>query len=260
MVRAPRVTAWFFGALLASLVFAWTFSGSLAWALLVPDASVVFLSNLMPMLLCFAAGLASEANALTQLTRPLALASFLLWASAYALTPYVRPMLFPVEIDRQSQWRGDVCLQTHCSTCAPAAAATLLHLRGLISNEREMVEACLTSARGTEPLGLYRGLALAAERSRRTARVARSDPQQWAAYDQLPNIALVRLGCSPQLGSSRWLLGPRSEGHAIVVLGRDVHGNWLIADPAFGTTSWTDDQFQSRFTGDAIYLADGAKR
>jgi hypothetical protein len=56
------------------------------------------------------------------------------------------------------------------------------------------------------------------------------------------------------------LLGPRSEGHAIVVLGRDVHGNWLIADPAFGTTSWTDDQFQSRFTGDAIYLADGAKR
>ena len=255
-IRSPRVSLWFFGALLASLVFAWTFSGNLGWAVLVPDASVVFISNLMPMLLSFAAGLAIEASALTRLSRPLALAAFVALPTAYAVTPYVRPMIYPVELGPEQEWRGGICLQTHSSTCAPAAAATLLHLRGMVASEREMVESCLTSSHGTEPLGLFRGLAVAVEQSPHSARVARSDPGQWAAYDQLPNIALVRLANQSDTGSARWLLGPRSEGHAIVVLGRDPQGNWLIADPAFGEAKWDDEQFRSRFTGDAIYLAD----
>ncbi len=55
-------------------------------------------------------------------------------------------------------------------------------------------------------------------------------------------------------GSLRNLLGPQGEGHAVVVLGRDPEGSWIIADPAFGKTSWTDQVFRDRFTGDAIYL------
>jgi hypothetical protein len=51
------------------------------------------------------------------------------------------------------------------------------------------------------------------------------------------------------------LLGPRSEGHAIVVIGQDAEGNWEIADPAFGKTTWSREEFLGRFTGDAIYLA-----
>ena len=93
--------------------------------------------------------------------------------------------------------------------------------------------------------------------------MAQPEPSEWASSGQLPNISLVRLGgsadastSSTRVGSSRWLLGPRSEGHAVVVLGRDPRGNWLIADPAFGTTKWTDQQFRERFTGDAIYLTD----
>jgi hypothetical protein len=260
LIRSPRVSTWFFGALLASLVFAWTFSGSLGWALLVPSPSVVFWSNLMPMLLCFAAGLASEAGALTKWSRPLALCSFVLLASAYALTPYVRPTLYPVELNPQTQWRDDVCLQTHSATCAAAAASTLLHLNGLSATEKEMVESCLTSAQGTEPLGLYRGLATAVQDSGRSARVARADPREWSRLDQLPNISLVRLPNQQTAGSSRWLLGPRSEGHAIVVLGRNLSGDWMIADPAFGKTTWTDTEFRSRFTGDAIYLSERSAR
>ncbi len=243
LIRSPRVSTWFFSALLASLVFAWTFSGNLRWASLVPDPSVVFLSNLMPMLLCFAAGLASETQTLTSWSRPLALCSFVVLATAYALAPYVRPTLYPVELAPEPLWRGDVCVQTHSATCAPAAASTLLHLRGIFASEREMVESCLTSSRGTEPLGLYRGLAMAVQGSQHSARVARSDPGQWVRFEQLPNISLVRLDSQQTAGSSRWLLGPRSEGHAIVVLGRDRDGHWMIADPAFGKTNGPTKSF-----------------
>ena len=255
-IRSPRVSFWFLAVLLASLVFAWTFSGNLVWAVLVPDASVVFVSNLMPMLLSFAAGLAIETTSLSRFSRPLALGAFVSLATAYAVTPYVRPMFYPVELGPRQEWRGEICLQTHPSTCAPAAAATLLHLQGMIVSEREMVESCLTSSHGTEPLGLYRGLAKATKSSGLSARVARQDPMLWAANDQLPNISLVRLANQSDSGTSRWLLGPRSEGHAIVVLGRDRGGKWLIADPAFGMAKWDDEQFRRRFTGDAIYLAD----
>jgi hypothetical protein len=254
-VRSPRISLWFFGVLLTSLVFAWTFSGNLAWAALLPDPSVVFLSNLMPLLLSFAAGLISERGALSKRSRPLAMASFLMLAAAYTLTPYVRPFFFQVEPDRVTQWKADVCLQTHPSTCAPAAAVTLLHLQGMASSERQLVKTCLTSSLGTEPLGLYRGLSLAVRPSGHHAYVASDDPHQWERNGELPNISLVRLGAYPRTGSSRWLLGSRSEGHAIVVLGRDSRGNWLIADPAFGKTTWSDEQFQNRFTGDAVYLA-----
>jgi hypothetical protein len=255
-VRSQRVSFWFFAVLFASLIFAWTFSGNLAWAVLVPNASVVFLSNLMPMLLSFAAGLAVETSALTRFSRPLVLFAFVVLATAYAVTPYVRPMIYPVELASKPKWNGDVCQQTHSSTCAPAAAATLLHLQGMVASEREMVATCLTSSCGTEPLGLFRGLALAVQHSGLAARVAKSDPGQWTASGQFPNISLVRLADQPQSGSSRWLLGPRSEGHAIVVLGRDPDGKWRIADPAFGEAKWDDEQFRSRFTGDAIYLAE----
>jgi hypothetical protein len=40
----------------------------------------------------------------------------------------------------------------------------------------------------------------------------------------------------------------------VVVLQRDAEGTWIIADPAFGKTSWSDQVFRDRFTGDAIYL------
>ena len=140
----------------------------------------------------------------------------------------------------------------------------MLRLSGIEAGEQDLVRACLTSSCGTEPLGLYRGLALST-RGPLVPRVAHSNPLDWDRRGELPNIALVRfdppdredhaLARHARLGSSRWLLGPRSEGHAIVVLGQDGDGNWEIADPAFGKTTWSREDFLGRFTGDAIYLA-----
>ena len=264
VIRLSRVSVYFVASLLTCLFFAWTLSGKLGWAALMPGSSVVFWSNLMPILLCFAAGLASETPSRARISRFSTVVALLLLAAAYALIPYSRPVLAPVSLGEGSSWQGDVCLQSHPSTCAPAAAATLLRLSGIEAGEQELVRACLTSSYGTEPLGLYRGLALST-RGPLVPRVADSDPLAWERRGELPNIALVRfetpsredhvLARHERRGSLRWLLGPRSEGHAIVVLGQDGDGNWQIADPAIGTTTWSRDEFLGRFTGDAIYLA-----
>ena len=117
-----------------------------------------------------------------------------------------------------------------------------------------MISACLTSRQGTEPLGMYRGLKLGAEGFDRDVKVASSDPNVWLMQNQLPNVALVRFANSTHSGSIRWLLGPRGEGHAVVVLAHDEAG-WIIADPAMGRVRWSNADFKRRFTGDAIYLA-----
>ena len=53
------------------------------------------------------------------------------------------------------------CLQTTGYTCGPAAAATMLRLANIVTDEREMAGLCLTrEGRGTLDLGLYRGLNL----------------------------------------------------------------------------------------------------
>lgn len=241
-------------ALLLALLFAWSLSGNLSWALLLPDASVVSWANIMPILLCLTAGLASASRALEGTPRAATIVALILLAIGYAVTPLARPMLVPAIVAANSRWSGDICLQSHPSTCGPAAAATLLRLADIPANERNLAEACLTSRQGTEPLGLYRGVAAVASQYGRQPRVASSNPESWTDRGQLPNIALVRLPTGPSSDPLQRLLGPRGEGHAVVVLGRSADGQWAIADPAFGRTHWTDEEFRRRFTGDAIYL------
>lgn len=144
-------------------------------------------------------------------------------------------------------------MQSHSSTCAPAAAATLLKLAGIDADEMSMTQACLTSTHGTVPLGLYRGLAAAAESSEQQPKIASSNPDTWLATDQLPNVALVQF--AKPIGHPGFFMGPTAEGHAVVVLERAANGDWIIVDPAFGKTRWSDEQFRNRFTGDAIYLS-----
>lgn len=79
-------------------------------------------------------------------------------------------------------------------------------------------------------------------------RVASSNPLDWVEKVYLPNISLVRFERSDASGSLRHLFGPQGEGHAVVILGRDEQGNWIVADPAFGKTRWSEQTFRERFT------------
>lgn len=240
--------------LLLALFYAWTCSGKLGWAAIFPGHTVTIWSSLMPVLLSLAAGLVGQACGLSRSQCGLTIAALLILAAGYVVAPIARPLLAPIQLASQTKWRGNVCLQSHTSSCAPAAAVTLLRMRGIEAGEQSLARACLTSRQGTEPLGLYLGLAVTARPFGAKPVVASVDPSGWVARGELPNLALVRFANWHDTGPLHRLLGPRGEGHAVVVTGQDKHGNWLIADPAFGMTAWSDAQFRSRFTGDAIYL------
>ena len=247
----------FAASMIFALTFSWLYAGNLSWAHAIPVASVVYWSNFMPVLLGFAAGAACHTAGLNRLGRPLTIASLLVIAASYLVIPIGRPIVSPVTL-AEAKWDEEVCLQSHEATCAAAAAATLLRLNGVDADEASMIGPCLTSEQGTESLGLYRGLRLATDGSPRQVRIARNNPSDWLALDQLPNIALVKFNENEYAGDNvprriRWMSGVTGEGHAIVVLGYE-DGQWIIGDPAIGRVRWSDEDLRRRFTGEAIYV------
>lgn len=258
----PNQRFLFSSVLFLTLGFVSFFAGKLAWARLIPSEYVIFAANLAPLLLSIAAGLSLRSSQIRLVIRPIAALMFLAVAMIHAVVPYCRPILYPVELSQQTVWSNDYCLQSHASSCAPAAAVTLLKLNGVTYSERELADWCLTSEKGTDSLGLYRGLARAVNSTAIKPQVAPVDPSEWVQSAAVPNISLVWLGkptsVIPQIkfyGSKSFRIGFRGEGHAVVVLGRSKSGGWRILDPAFGETIWTDQQMQDRYTGESIYLA-----
>lgn len=241
--------------LFTAIGYSWAFSGRLGWTAPMPKATLVFWLNLMPVMLSFTAGLAFRSQRISGWRRPIAIGMLNILAMSYIVTPLIRPTFAPLPLDRGARWDGEICLQSHPSSCAPAAAATLLHLNGIRATERSMARVCYTSLHGTEPLGLFRGLVVASECTAATPTVASANSDRWQELNQLPNVALVRFTTAGEVRPLHRLLGPRGEGHAVVVLGKTADNRWRIADPAFGNTLWTDSEFRERFTGDAIYLS-----
>jgi len=252
---SSRRRPWLFvESILFCLVFAWTLDGKLHWALAIPLSCVIYWSNFMPLLLGFTAGLASWSPGMGEFRRPVVVGLLIFLAIGYMLAPVARPLFSPVVVDTQGSWARGVCLQSHPSTCAAASAATLLKHVGIETNEWEMSAACLTSQAGTVPLGLYRGLAMKANANGFDAEVASSQPSEWLKRGQMPNVALLRFQDQFHSTPANRFMGPRSEGHVVVVLGRSCDGRWIIGDPAVGRLHWSDEEFRSYFTGDAIFL------
>jgi predicted double-glycine peptidase len=239
--------------LLLSIAFTWCLAGKLAWAAVLPGGNVILWSNITPVLVAFVVGIATRSSALRSASRFATVASLSAIGLVFLIAPVTRPFIAPIQLSSESNWTGDICLQTHGSTCGAAAAATLLKHAGVDSSEKQMAAACLTSQFGTEPLGLYRGLVRGVRQNGKKATIASRDPDHWIGTEQLPCVALVQFD-KPRFGTNHWFMGPRGEGHAVVVLGY-TDGKWLIADPAVGEVRWNDEDFRNRFTGDAIYLA-----
>lgn len=260
-----RIEFLLIGALLLSIFSCFGLHASLGWAKAIPLSGVVLWSNLTPLFLAFGAGAATNSQALRTRIRPVTAVSLGGLSFVFLVTPMIRPWIAPPMIAERDRSQGVICLQTHEATCAAASAATLLRMHGIQSNERAMVGACLTSNRGTEALGLFRGLSVGSRENYRWARIASPDPSHWFAKQQLPNVALVRfpqdefgpIDKLPKTNPRKFLggRGPNRVGHAVVVVGFE-DGKWTIADPAVGMVQWTDQELQNRFTGEAIYLAE----
>lgn len=264
--------------LVFSLVFAFGLSNRLSWASAFPTPAALCWSNWVPVFLAFSAGLAWGVSALRIRWRRGVSAALTMLGISFLALPVVRPHLFPLEIEEVVGWKDGICLQSHAASCGPAAAATLLHQTAmltpakpttarltygggqwaetpLVSAERWMANACLTSSQGTSSLGLVRGLRIAVAGSGHAVAVADQDPRKWASQSQLPNVAVVRFNNVRGDRPVRQLLGTDGEGHAIVVHSRTADGLWRVADPAVGWQLWSDERLARVFTGDAIYLA-----
>lgn len=243
-----------------ALVFAHWYFERLVWAVAMPWASVLCWANFLPVVLAFAAGLASEVRAIRTGLRSITTYGLLAVAVVFLTLPIARPLLFPIELSSQCHWVEGVCLQSNESSCGPAAAATLLFQTGHLLNEsrvgeQRLSEACLTSRQGTSTLGLFRGLQLSVSHLGGSAAVASRDPEEWMRRGQLPNLAVVSFEENSAPAQVHRFMGAASESHALVVHSRTLNGGWRIADPASGWRTWSDEEFRDVFTGDAIFVS-----
>lgn len=128
-----------------------------------------------------------------------------------------------------------VCLQTTGYSCAPAAAASFLHLHGVRATEREM--AVLSATRpglgGTSECGLMRGLRR--KLPDRPVRIVACRPFE------LPCPSLVSLRLNALVA------------HCVVVERTTPRDVWII-DPASGRTAMTWEVFEEEWTGSAIFV------
>ena len=234
-------------------------AGGIQWFDLLPVPDVLLWSSAIAPFLCFTAALATFNSGLRSFSQSLVALSLVAMALGYTLLPLLRPAFSPVSLSEETQWDDGICLQSHTSTCAPAAAVTLLRNAGIIAEERDLVRVCSTSDQGTESLGLYRGVRIYSNTAFHKICVASSNTDAWVSGQQLPNLSIVHFK-SPNVPFPKRLFSSRGDRHAVVVFGRNDAGEWVIGDPAFGKTTWSDEEFQARFTGEALYVAGPCKK
>jgi len=244
------------------LLTAWyasSWNGRMENVLLFSVGPAILLSNLTPVISCFLAGLAWEMPEVPQTRRAIGLGAFVCLAAALFIAPLVRPLLKPAKASDLGHWKDGVCLQTHNATCGAAAVATMLRQYGLMVTEKELTGRCLTSEDGTEPLAVYRALMIHADEIGFKPKLASRDPFLWQRLQQYPVLAMVSPVDSDQAtpthtGRLRSLLGRSSEGHAVVILGRNADGNFVVGDPSNGRVIWTPRQMKAYYSGQSIYL------
>ena len=247
-----------------SLVFGglmcWVAGGDLRWALWTP-AIIAFPMSYSPALLVLSAAGSFSVNQTVRARSRIALSGALCVAVAGLIGAVLfRPYCRPISLAHHSLWNGGVCLQSHESSCVPAAAANLLHLYGLQFSERELAGFARTSLDGTPPLGSYLAVSQSIEGTELRACIQLSQPTG-SVVQHLPMLAHVRFDDSSSSGMnatglySRLLQGirARSEGHAVVIIEHCEEG-WVVADPAAGRVIWSDEHLAASWNGEGVYL------
>jgi hypothetical protein len=131
--------------------------------------------------------------------------------------------------------------QTTGWTCAPCAAAMLLHKRGIRSTEGEMAYLSGTSWMGTDLYATAYALNRKAEGQPLKASALRTDYEACRRLGE-PFLATVQL---PGVG-----------GHAVLVERVDENRVELV-DPLRGRQLWSRAEFASRWDGGAVFLFGG---
>jgi hypothetical protein len=183
-------------------------------------------------------------------------ATLMLFAAGLYST--VNPVLGEAPIC-QNDWerlgRGRCFLQTTDATCSAAAAATLLSLHGIATDEQEMADLCLTRE-GTTWKGLFRGLSLKTEWTPWQVTVFRGTPADLHDPGSYPVLVCAELrpdapGKEIYREEYGWIPGTP---HSVVVLGRTHDGTYVVHDPVAGREYWDEDELRLLWTGSAVRL------
>lgn len=254
--------------LVSATYLSWTSTYSLTWAEILPHGSALFLSNASLLLVVVAAGLIYGDPRITNSRKKAVTAVFTLTAFIGIGSVLFRPLVQPLQLAAEGDWRENVCLQTHEASCVPAAAATLLGEYGIDTTEKEMAIHCLTSGNGTLSLAAFRGIHVGARGTGLGTRAFVREPSTKSIDEHLPLFALVdyesQLSASrvPPPGAASYsgkskntaLRSSQDGRHAVVLLERLEDGQYLVADPAVGKVRWTEEYFRHIWVGEAIYL------
>jgi hypothetical protein len=183
-------------------------------------------------------------------------ATLLLFAAGLYST--VNPVLGEAPLC-ESNWErlggGRYFLQTTDATCSAAAAATLLSLHGIATDEQEMADLCLTRE-GTTWKGLFRGLSLKTEWTPWRVDVFRGRPSDLDDPNGYPVVVCAELrpdAVDEDIYQDEygWIPGTP---HSVVVLGRTEDGQYMVHDPVAGREYWDESELRLLWTGSAVRL------
>jgi len=173
---------------------------------------------------------------------------------ATALYATVQPVLGQPPTCR-NQWEGAICLQTTRSTCAAAAAATLLHRFHIPAAEQEMADLCLTRE-GTTWKGIYRGLKLKTCDTPWEVEVFRAsmdDLRSGLCGPAILEMELRRDAFADIRYQTEWGWIPGTP-HSVVFLRVTERGGFLVADPSVGREEWSAEDIALLWTGEGMRL------
>ena len=247
--------------LLLGSLSCWLAGGALQWALWTPSSIAYQMSYSPALLVVCAAGVLSVDSTVQARSRELLSSGLCLSVAALLCGALLRPYCRPPELSPQSLWSEGVCLQSHESSCVPAAASSLLHLHGLEFGEQALAVTALTSSDGTPPLGSFLAVSKATAGSDFKACIQLNRPSPESIL-HLPMLAHVQFdGVHGSKSNTRGLysrflngIRARSEGHAVVIVQRCDDG-WIVADPAAGRVIWSDQQLAESWNGEGVYLS-----
>ncbi|MDA8743230.1 cysteine peptidase family C39 domain-containing protein [Rubripirellula amarantea] len=242
-------------AALSSLALIFFSKDRIFWANWIPSSAAIVWSNLTVIALAVAAGAAYRLPRRPKWRQVFGAVSLLFLMVATLFQPILQPLFRPVY--GGNQWAdGGVCIQSHDRTCSAAAGATLLRASGVEVSEAQMVQWCLTDARGTPSLGLWRGLVKATAGQNTRPMVIKATAIELIESGPYPCIVVVglpRFGADPKyVRRYGWAPGFR---HSVVLFGIKPDGMVDIGDPAIGREAWSQEDLRVLYRDEAIVLA-----
>ncbi|MBL8811581.1 MAG: hypothetical protein JNM43_15535 [Planctomycetaceae bacterium] len=207
---------------------------------LVPHSGAIVLSNWLPLMGAFFAGICFRTAAISAVRRAF-LSTALLSLCVYSL---VSPLLGDAPRCAEVDFERILEFQTTEQTCSPACAAGLLRLHGIHATERELSQLCLTR-QGTHWLGLYRGLKLKTQGTPWDVVVEKISGDELRDGRHPPGILSLTFG--DVVSQARIEEGFQSNvGHSVVSLGKTASGNLQVFDPSpdYGFETWNNETLQ----------------